>query len=340
MRTKTVVAFTLLAMVGILTVCTFRPSATAYERKMMEPFIKSMKTKCYGRFLLDVPQSSIDGDGDHYDYAFATILTAKEPSTQALFDARIDAMEAANQEKKTFKGAAFLRHAERIDSKLRWLAFYRNELGVAFEIRGFVLKDQRLFTVEAGGSDDEDLQNFRREFIALAPHLKPLALDATPTGPGFCMRGGYIAAEDRRGESVNSGFEVPQLPELYFSVSTSTNGDNIDPGPLDREGAIIAQLGSLISQVKTIRKGRRTINGMEAQEWISKIPPGDEWEYSFDLVIPGKPNSNAAPNISLTMKLEGVESNGVRAPVKMSEAEALLLWDAITSTLRLRPGAL
>jgi hypothetical protein len=339
MRPKTIVAVTVLALAGILAAGSLRFPATAHERKTMEPLIKSMKTKCYGRFLLDVPQSSMDSDGNSYGYAFAKIGMEKQPYTPDQFHARVDAMESANRAKKTYKGAAFLRHAERVDRDLRWLAFFDDELGSVFEIHGFALKEQTLFRVEADGSRDEDLQNFRRQLVALAPHLKPLAPEAIPPGPAFCMVGGYIAGENKRGESADFGFELPELPELSFSVSTSTNGDQVELGPLDRERSIVAQMGSLMNQVKTIRKGRRTINGMEAQEWISKIPPGDVWEYTFDLVIPGKPNSNAAPRISMTMELRGIETEAGTQPVKMSEAEALVLWDAITNTLRPRPGA-
>lgn len=70
--------------------------------------------------------------------------------------------------------------------------------------------------------------------------------------------------------------------------------------------------------------------------------PDDDgtYKYSFRLEIPGKPHSLAEPNILAIMTIEGKDAGSEIEPGNITEAEALLLWDAVTSTIRLRPGAI
>ncbi|RJG00206.1 hypothetical protein D3878_00345 [Noviherbaspirillum sedimenti] len=318
---------------------TFSATANAQEKKNMEPYTQNMKKQCYGRFLVDIPQQSKEGGKGTYEFGFANISVGRHEKTMPHFQAYATSIKESYAAQRTLENAPRLVHAETISDDARFIAYYDDDFGIVFKTLGLVKKENILFKVEAHGSEKPELEAFSQNLQNLIPHLKPRANNEIPTGPGFCMDGAIITTQHKKGEYYSSGFTLPEFPELYFGFSTNVNGDKVDPGIIDREANIIKDLGGFITQIKTIRKGRRMINGMEAQEWLTRLPPGDTHEYSFELDIVGKPNSISESRISVGMRLTGSQVGNKREPVKMTEAEALLLWDAVTSTIRPRPGA-
>lgn len=313
--------------------------ANAQEKKNMEAFVQNMKAQCYGRFLVNVPRQSVRGDGGSYGFGFGKIAVERHANGLPHFQAYVASLEQDFATQRIRNDVSKLMHTESYSDGARMLAYYDNELGLGFRTLGLVKKENVLFKVEASGSDKADLADFSRNLQGLIPHLKPLANNTIPSGAGFCMNGGIITTQHMDGEHFSNGFTIAEFPELYFGFSTTVNGDKVDPGIIDREANIIKGLGEFINQIKTIRKGRRIINGMEAQEWLTRLPPGDTHEYYFKLEIIGKPNSISEPRIIVGMRLTGEQVGNEKKSVKMTEAEAVLLWDAVTATIRQRPGA-
>lgn len=328
-----------LAAIVLFRLNTFPTTANAEEKKKMELYTQKMKTQCYGRFLLDVPQQSVEGEKGTYEFGFAKIAVERHEKTLPQFQAHATNLEGSYAAQRTLKDVSKLVYKEAVSDSARLFAYYTDDYGIGFKTVGLVKKENILFKVEAKGSKKSDFETFSRNLQSLIPYLKPRVDNAVPAGQGFCMKDAIITTQHKNGEYLANGFTLPEFPELYFGFSTNVNGAKVDPGLIDREAEILNGLGGFISQIKTVRKGRRMINGMEAQEWITRLPPGDTHEYSFKLDIIGKPNSISEPRISVGMRLVGKEVDGKRASVKMTEAEALLLWDAVTSTIRLRPGA-
>ncbi len=313
--------------------------ASAEEKKNMEPYTQNMKTQCYGRFLVDVPKQSALETGGSYEFGFGKFSVEHYKKGMLNFQAYATSVERDFAAQRIRNNVSKLLHTESYSDDARMLAYYADETGIGLRTLGLVKKENVVFKVEASASDKADLDDFSRNLQGLIPHLKPLAENAIPTGPGFCINGGIITTHPRDGEYFSNGFTIPEYPELYFSFTSQVNGDNVEPGILDREPVILKSLGGMALNIKTVRKSRRDINGMQAQEWLVRLPAGDTYEYSFKLEIPGKPNSIADPTIRVGMSVGGQDESGNVMPVNMTEDEALLIWDAVTSRIRLRPGA-
>lgn len=67
-----------------------------------------------------------------------------------------------------------------------------NRHSSAHGTEGTISGNHPWFTVSAKAYSDEEINDFRREFIAIERSLKPLALNSIPSGPGFCMTRGYV----------------------------------------------------------------------------------------------------------------------------------------------------
>lgn len=316
------------------------PTPAFRKKPIRPPFSADLATRCYGRFLLDVPRGSLAIESETYSFAFATIAVDRNPMTVEQFNNVVDLRIRLLKSRSNRHQRMLFSAAERISDTIRWVAAWRED-DEARDVSGFALIDGSKFTISSVVYDDDDFHDFKNAFLALLPRLKPLQENAVPESSGFCVAAGYIEGGNERAESVSSGFLLPGMPDVLFTIRTRTNGARVDAGVLDRDASsVVARIGRHTGTVVTLRSARKTVMGMQAQEWIVRNPPGESWRYKFVLEIPGEPESNAAPNIVLTMRLHGARSEDGDEPFNLTEAEALRLWDAITGTLRPRPGAL
>ncbi len=185
----------------------------------------------------------------------------------------------------------------------------------------------------------------RDYFAKLAQELRPLAEGEVPKEPGFVVKGGIVRTQEWRAEGAYSYLDLP-----FFSnpidPSTSLVGFNMDSTAqgvngkrlLDRLSPIESKLASLAG-ARVIRKGERNINGLVGDEYLyrERTKNGRWTAYSFQWEMPGLAENVYAPNIELSMDVKLPVTAQYPEPPFKSDEEALAFWDAVTSTLRLRP---
>jgi Tle cognate immunity protein 4 C-terminal domain/Tle cognate immunity protein 4 N-terminal domain len=332
-KTALVVAVT---SVVALSGCNKAPSAQ--ETKSMEQYTKSMKPHCFGRFLIDVPEQAGVPSGGRFEYAFGTVARAKIQGGIEVVDRHLAERERVLRTETRFyaKTPRFIR-IDKLGPEVRSLLYFEEE-GDGREIEGYIVKSEDVFLFDSRTYDDEDRKQFNDDIVALAPRIHSLGPGKIPTEPGFCFPGGYINADDKRGENASMGWSLKDRPEVSFGASTGTNLGKVKKGILERDldAGYLEQLKGILT---TVRKQRREINGMQAQEWLMKFDePSKRLSYRFNLEIPGKAAGNNAPAIKMEMNVGGDQEKGF-VPASLTEGEAIALWDAVTKTLRLRPGA-
>lgn len=204
---------------------------------------------------------------------------------------------------------------------------------------GYVVKPGGMVFLQTSAYEAADFKVFSDFIAQIEPTLSIRAETDIPKVAGFCIDNGFVAYNPPNGENVNTwGWTVPGHPDAYFSFTSRTNGKEVKAGIVDREASILREAGArLMQSIKTLRKRRFDLGGMQAQEW-SRVTTDDKPQIYLDIEIPGQPNDNAAPAITLSMSVGGYGEGGYHAP-SLSEGEALALWDRVISTLRLRPGA-
>jgi hypothetical protein len=307
----------------------------------MSTYTEKMTTHCVGRFLIDVPQKATVSEGS-YELQIASLKTKKTASLpQQTLLSNLASELTQRQEVLSIPRTAYNDstkfHATYQPSANTRSIRYTTKSGDAV-MDGYVVMDTRVFELHTNANDENDVQEFNNFLIEIAPTLRAREASEIPTTPGACFNGGLTSMNPKRGENVSWSWDLEGHPDVSFGVSMSTNDDKVGPGILDREATIMAVLGGAAGQIKNLRKRRIEIGGMKAQEW-SRAPQGKKPEYNLELEIPGLPNSNAAPAITLSLTVGGSGKDGYVAP-SLSEGEALALWDAVVQTLRLRPGAI
>ncbi len=185
----------------------------------------------------------------------------------------------------------------------------------------------------------------RDYFAKLAQELRPLAEGEVPKEAGFVVKGGIVRTQEWRAEGATLGFSLPFFKNpidpstslVSFGLESLAQG--VDGKKLlDRLSPVQAALAAF-SGARVIRKGERTINGLVGDEYLYRERTKDDrWTaYKFLWEMPGKAENIYQPNIELRMSVKVPVTVKYPEPPFKSDEEALAFWDAVTSTLRLRP---
>lgn len=173
--------------------------------------------------------------------------------------------------------------------------------------------------------------------------------DEIPTEAGFCFPNGFAKGAADETEETAIAFHLKGSPDVYFHFVANKEMSKERDTMLGRTGQIGQDMQR--SGTKTVRKGKREMHALLYEEWLMKGPTPDRVSGTMFLLTGNETKQGAAhPYINLDL------FNGFRIPAPqrtleesaqlkdleratLSEAEAVALWDAVTPTLRLRPGA-
>lgn len=311
------------------------------DTQTMNTFTENMITHCVGRFLIDAPQGAALNEGNYglRIAAIKPIQRSTQPVEERLqrLDRDLAARVAAQATWKSGYGKP-LDPAQafnpRTDVRSIWYGKPDSDDNESDQMDGYVVRADGTFLFETNAYDQADVKEFNDFLIEIAPTLSVRENSTIPTQRGFCFDNGFIAMNPKRGEHAGWGWDLPGHPDVRFGFGTTTNDDKVRVGQLDQEGATLKDMGNLVKDMKTIRKRRFDLNGMAAQEWSVEFT--DIPQYEFSVEIPGAPNDNAQPFISMSMRV-GDAQKKIKPSLTIGEATAL--WDAVIQTLRLRPGA-
>lgn len=187
---------------------------------------------------------------------------------------------------------------------------------------------------------DQALQN-RRDFSA---GIHPLSEAERPNGPGYCVDGAVIAGKEFQSEAFSIEVKLPSHPDAVLELFASTQAEP-DESLLERAGGFLGtEVLGRIAGMKTLRRGERDVGPIRAEEYLLRATEGGQTSYIFKWEAPGKSDSIAEPNISVSLGVlndskPDDDSAPKQPPSFNSDEEAMQLWDGIIDSVRLRPGA-
>jgi hypothetical protein len=167
-----------------------------------------------------------------------------------------------------------------------------------------------------------------------------------PTERGFCINGALIGGPSRNSEEVTQAIVLQpgRTSALTIQMRNSLNAD--------QQTSLLKTLPDLRQQlreqgydhhVRIIRKGKRQLAGMDAEEALFSIKEGNVQLFRFYLLAPGNPDTTAQPHTAIQLNL-GSAANSSATPEQatspVDEAGAIQIWDTMLNSMRLRPGAM
>ena len=159
-------------------------------------------------------------------------------------------------------------------------------------------------------------KKFRQEILN---GLKTRQEFEVPNKHGICLIGGFIADDGKKPFEVHSTVEFAKQHDMSLEIM---HGDVLKAGEatlLQRK--VDPEKGLLVKALtRTIRQGKRTINGMSGEEKLVKWG-GNKYMFFWE-------RDGGDPRIMMQFGAERKDGT------KRSEAEVLAIWDTVLPTLK------
>ena len=192
-------------------------------------------------------------------------------------------------------------------------------------------------------------QQYRKivhELNVMSPLFSGRSDEHVPSEAGVCIENGFIRDAGRpMYEKVSLGVRLSSFPDVHLSILATNKdmlvaSDALEPRVKQGEQLLKSEgQAAWYSQVKKLRQGQRKIGNWQGFEFLARMPAqelaGESHEFAF--LSQGVPNNPYLPVLDIELQ-SGVHDNkiGTVSP-SVTDEEALMIWDRITSSIRVRP---
>ena len=327
-------------------------AAAQRDNEKVARMTQKMKTVCIGRFLIDLPDETrfelrgprIDGfdisSFDESEADFQVRLAQREAKLRATPD-RLGGNKNLEsvREVKTENGVVgkLFFHGRTVSEGTQAngleLERYRYE-GIALEA---MLHGQGVsFTLAANDYNLDIIENLPRLVAKLVPNPD----NQIPAEPGFCIDRAWfrdpLTADQR--EEVMMSAQLPSHPDFEFLAILAAGNKPSSQSLLERTADSDAAMALWEKmRISNLRAARRTIAGLIGDEVVTRVAEAnDTVGYSFWWEVAGTEDNVLVPHF--VFKMNTGEGRNEPVPTSLSEDAAMVLWDKISSSIRLRPS--
>jgi hypothetical protein len=360
-----------LILAVFLTAC--QPKAipmTPAETQRIEGLTSQMSTRCVGRYLIDMPVSFVLNSESSTEIEGVAIMV--RPMDKLMFVRMLDEREMSlrrQMQPGPDRNRPHLRKTISIREPSLGLVFDRAESIVSsdrsgrelelmawregYHIQASIKATDLTFPEDA---DDSIAQQLKTDVDKKLAHLLDVYERISgrkdtevPTEQGVCFANGFLKGPPTDHEVILIQHHLDQSPDVstaFHSLSDLVQSDSL----LDRGASIEAMLKD--TGGRTLRKGPARSQMPDAQEWLMSkrdVDSGLMYQH-LTMEVNATTGSPATPvvvfdldaGVPIPAPPQTLEQAAISEALKkttLSEPGAIALWDAITATLRRRPGA-
>ena len=321
----------------LMVLCASLVTLTCYAK---EPQMSDTKTFCIGRYVVDLPADA-QINGQSYDYKYGRINSSSVDKVG--FEKQMIQREAqlrAGKQKDGYKLKDVLRPAPTV-----WIFELQQKLlmgpSIGFEAHKWI--DDQAFQLSQEDTLDEKYAEVISTVKAdVLPNLRARRAGEIPIQPGFCLKNGFIANDGKEAqyESAGLSFKFPRWPGVVITINVSTTTKSGEKTLLQRlDGAPVpAMLQGVIGLMKTLRKGKREVNGREGEEVLWTFPTERGFRtYQFQWEAQGAVDQPLRPDLTVEFESDEQDPNGGPQRPCLTEDEAIRAFDAVVNSIHLRP---
>ena len=318
--------------------CSDEPASEASPITMTEQQPIATRPLCVGRFLIDVPVDTTVTGTQTTSAGVSGTISLQTGVSKSAFNLKMAGIETRLRSAVHETEGSRLSEVVRRDETTYIFRYRKSEIGArVYQIDGYRWVDSTMFAIVSGSSNDE----FRSVVDDVTQGLfevKPRDTWTIPTEPGFCFDAGFLPGGDGGFEATGVQLEFPGFPNLLIAFSTRANDGPPPEGAqlLTRTDAVLQGVDGSDRPTVLRREGTRPLGERTAQEVMWKWVKSGSVMLSGNLELYASSHRLDAPEISFELALDPPEKEG---DANTDEQDALLLWDTIIQSLRLRPGA-
>ncbi|MEX3938336.1 T6SS immunity protein Tli4 family protein [Paraburkholderia sp. BR10937] len=330
------------------------------EKHTVTELTGNLKTRCVGRYLIDLPEDATES-------GYATIGGVNietKAMTEDAYRQEVSQREAQLKGTKSIDAYPFLYSAESVfakearyfihrgsvysDPATRQIEAYMWEHGYRISLKvetfDYTHPDQTNDVLVQKMTVKNRLREKVGVVLTLLGRLRGRPKEEIPSEPGVCFAGGFFPSAASSDQYVDSGFRMANNRDVSFDVSVDTEPQG-NTTLLQRIESPEVRAMFKAADSSDIRKGIVDLSGLKAEEWLSETRrPGGGRGNLFTLTVNETTSGPTSPYLSLDMYTGGqllIQGKFVKLDRgSLSTGEAVALWDAVSRTVRMRPGAL
>ena len=311
--------------------------------------LEKTTTVCIGRYLVDLPEVFVPTEASYaqlyygLDKNFRTVDVSAPAlvGEQAAFDAvvarRVQDLTSSFHSSSASKN--MLAADRRLDDGSRLLRAYASgDSTSTFKSELYTRKGAATALFARTVYEHENGDSVEARLVKIAQATSPI-VRATPPGRGTCV-GPLLVDASQDAEILHPSFHSPQYPDVSIAVDMNSAIAKGDGGLFARVRAKADMVAQLAGQSHTLRRDNTSIAGRPAEELLEAGKDHGKIVRGFNAeTVLSAPSTIALPQIAIDMTMGGQVGDDYR-DASLSDAQALLLWDAIVKSIRPRPGAL
>jgi len=325
--------------------CSDRKTSMQQVPPRVAEAFKKTKTVCFGRFMLDVPETATVSWGPT-DVPYRVEVEPGQAAQVASLAAKAEAAVKGEPRYPLTSGRTLFERTfpGPLAGQITVISQQNFDSDGMFRVESFLPVGPHAVRIESlpmGARMDIAIETTN----SIGKRLVPRDEGAIPVVQGNCIESAFLPDAAPTGqdmsEFVSIGFRLAEFPDIHFSVSVRPANDD----PRERLDVAIkkgdAALGELLSQIKVLRRGERNDTAwLVGYEDLLRFPrEGEDVEshHQFRLKLPGVKGDVYRPIVD--MQLQSGVQNNVAGAVRPSadDAEAMAIWNLLTKSVRVRP---
>lgn len=316
----------------------------------LQQMFAATKMVCFGRFIVDIPESAELVWGDPLVPLDVTIYPRGIDKVNELaqeFAKALQAEKAINHDDVPL----LLSVGEIKTPPGKIVAGYDGFDAInGLQIRGYFSFGQDGVVIKARPlrSDAEDAVEL---ISSIAQRLRHRTEKEIPAEPGNCIEGAFLPdpenpSEDHLSEHIRVGFRLKEFPDTHFSFYVApSNPHNPDGDSLERqfkrikEDPATPEEKRMLAKIKYFRESRRRIHEWDTgYEVLMRLPDeeGSRSHHEFQMKFIGVAHDPYKPYADLQMQTGVLDNAAGATNPGLTDDEAIAVWDKITSTIRVR----
>jgi hypothetical protein len=315
-----------------------------------DEFFEKTKTVCIGRFLIDVPETAkiIYGPAD------VSLSIERYAGEGSKINEIVKSRLLEIEQERFLVSYALRKSTSRVGSVIDGSMPYQKIVfgvskasGSFYRIQSYVRLEDDLFVQEGEAYGEESEYSLVINTMnSIASKLRSRADGEISSGEGICIDGGFVSGTSQLDyENLTLGIRLSEFPDVHFSLATSLKPKLVDSDALEprlhqaEEFAKRNGKEDWYSRIKIFRRGERKIGKWEGFEVLARKPQqsSERDSHEFLFVSQGQPNNPLLPVLKLSLN-SGLKKNSRGAVLpSITDNQAILLWDKITSSIRERP---
>lgn len=339
-----------LVVLGVFFLKSNGSNGVYYKSHELDEIFENKKTVCFGRFLIDVPFSALVVYGPAEAPVPIEIIPESAEQFSEVLKNKLSEIEGEKEfsfgdlkNKDSMLGTII--DGQRKDQKI--IFGIRKSTGDDYQIYSYLKDKGKVFLTRMfSGSTKPEYQKAVNRLNEISRLISARSDVEIPLPPGICIDGGFVAeSRELTHESVTLGIRLMEFPDVHFSISTTMKSSLVESDALEprllraEEEAKFTGNGNWYSRIKVFRRGETKIDSWVGYQILARKPPqdGQKESYEFAFLSQGEPKNPYLPVLDIKLHSGVVNNRIAQVKPRISDEEAIKLWDRLTQSIRRRP---